>query len=117
MARDGATVQLLPSLTALPEIETDQWTAAILLLHEHEWEPLILPQLLTSDIFYLGAMGSRIVHSQRVEKLQAMGFEAAALEKISAPIGLIPSMRDPETLAVSIIAQIIDRYNRNFLAF
>jgi xanthine dehydrogenase accessory factor len=113
----GSLAFLLAAIRALPNFETDQSTAAALLLHEHEWEPPILKQLLPSKVFYLGAMGSSVVHSQRIDVLKEMGVSIAALERISAPIGLIPSMRDPETLAVSIIAQIIKRFNRDFLAF
>jgi xanthine dehydrogenase accessory factor len=113
----GAATQMLSSITALPEMETDQWTAAVLLLHEHDWETPILSRLLASDVFYLGAMGSRAVHAQRCANLLAMGLENSLLARISAPVGLIPSMRDPETLAVSVLAEMIDRYNRDFLAF
>ena len=113
----GSPAYLLSSISALPDFETDRFTAAVLLLHEHEWEPPILKQLLASDAFYLGAMGSRAVHSARRDSLREMGVSIATLERIAAPIGLIPSMRDPETLAVSIIAQIIDLFNRDFLAF
>jgi xanthine dehydrogenase accessory factor len=117
MQARGLPTHLLSSISALPDFETDRSTAAVLLLHEHEWEPAIIRQLLTSDAFYLGAMGSRAVHSARLDSLREMGVSIAALERIAAPIGLIPSMRDPETLAVSIIAQIIDQFNRDFLAF
>ena len=116
MAR-GSPAHPLLSIGALPQFETDRFTAAVLLLHEHEWEPPILVQLLASETFYVGAMGSRAVHSARLESLRELGVHNAALDRISAPVGLIPSMRDPETLAVSIIAQIIDQFNRDFLAF
>jgi xanthine dehydrogenase accessory factor len=113
----GSPAHLLSSTTALPEFETDPTTAAVLLMHEHEWEPPILKQLLSSKVFYLSAMGSRAVHAQRLDTLREMGIGADALNRITAPLGLIPSMRDPETLAVSIIAQIIDKFNKDFLAF
>ncbi len=113
----GSPAHLLSSITALREFETDPSTAAVLLLHEHEWEPQILKQLLTSQVFYLSAMGSRSVHSQRLDTLREMGIGGDAINRITAPLGLIPSMRDPETLAVSILAQIIDRFNKDFLAF
>ncbi len=113
----GSTAHLLLSISALPEFEADLTTAAVLLLHEHEWEPPILQQLLASEAFYLGAMGSRAVHAGRLDRLKEMGVRIAALERIAGPVGLIPSMRDPETLAVSIIAQIIEQFNRDFLAF
>jgi xanthine dehydrogenase accessory factor len=112
----GSTAHLLSSISALPELEADHYTAAVLLFHEHEWEVPILAQLLASKAFYLGAMGSRAVHSQRIDTLLESGTSAETLQRISAPVGLIPSMRDPETLAVSVIAQIIDRFNRDFLA-
>ena len=61
-------------------------------------------------------MGSRNTHEQRCAALLARGVDNSKLDRITAPIGVIPSMRDPETLAISVLAEVIDRYNAAFLA-
>jgi xanthine dehydrogenase accessory factor len=110
-----ANGHLLSSVSALPELVTDLWTATVLMFHDHDWEPAILDELLAGDAFYLGAMGSRKAHAARCAALNQRGRTDVELERISAPIGLIPSMRDPETLAVSALAEIVSRYNQRFL--
>src|SRR3546814_12754505 len=59
---------------------------------------------------YIGALGSRRSHSARTEMLEAAGAPAAAIRAVRSPVGLIPSTRDPSSLAVSIMAEIAEAY-------
>jgi xanthine dehydrogenase accessory factor len=97
-------------------VPLDLWTAAIFLFHDHDWEHQLLAQALNSSCFFVGAMGSHKTHAARSAALRSIGVTEEKIAHIAAPIGLIPSMRDPETLAVSILAQVIERYNEIFLA-
>lgn len=107
---------LLSSPTALPAFPADPWTGAVVLFHDHDWEPPVLAGLLAAELFHVGAMGSLKTHAARRGALRGLGVADAAIDRIAAPIGLIPSLRDPETLAVSILAEVIERYNAQFLA-
>ena len=89
----------------------DPWTAVAFFCHDHDWETALLAEVLESPAFYVGAMGSRTTHQQRKKLLEAVGVGQDAIARIVAPIGLIPSSRDPETLALSALAQIVDSYN------
>ena len=111
----GAEAKLLHPPTDAPGLALDRWTAAAMLFHDHDWEPELLAGVLASDAFFVGAMGSRKTHGERCDRLRGSGVDEVAIGRIVAPIGLIPSMRDPETLAVSVLAQVIERYNRLFL--
>ena len=62
--------------------------------------------------FYLGAMGSRKAHAARCEALAAAGVSAEEIATINAPIGLFHSSRDPETLALSALGEIIQAYQQ-----
>ncbi len=106
---------LLKTADLPADFESDAWTAAVVLFHDHDWEPRILASLLDGPAYYVGAMGSYQTHERRTEMLRAIGVGEEKIARIVAPIGLIPSMRDPETLAVSILAQVVERYNRLFL--
>ena len=56
--------------------------------------------------FYVGALGSRRTHAQRLERLAALGLAEAA-QRVRAPIGLDLGGRSAGEIAVSIVAEII----------
>jgi xanthine dehydrogenase accessory factor len=115
MASHIPEILLLTSPTIALPIEFDPWTAAIMLFHDHDWDPVLLSKILDQPCYFFGAMGSYKTHVSRCLALREMGVDADQIAKIVAPIGLIPSMRDPETLAVSILAQVVKQYNSKFL--
>ena len=71
-------------------------------------------QALSSSAFYVGAMGSRQTHALRETYLADIGVPAKERARMVAPIGLIPSTRDPATLALSTLAQVVESYHRHF---
>ncbi|MEZ5982118.1 MAG: XdhC family protein [Parvularculaceae bacterium] len=114
LSPDEATLQncagaatRLHSASALPDLPLDPWTAFVTLFHDREWETPLLKAALASDAFFVGAVGSRKTHELRVESLSASGLAPHVLEKLRAPIGLIPSTRDPSSLALSVLADIV----------
>jgi xanthine dehydrogenase accessory factor len=102
---------LLRSAGSPPALPIDSWTAIVCLFHDHEWETNLLAQALGRNSLYVGAMGSRITHARRCEALRTVGMEEAAIDRIRAPIGIIPSSRDPETLALSVLTEVVAAYN------
>ena len=60
--------------------------------------------------FYFGAMGGKRAHAFRSEALLARGITQDQLDKIRAPIGLFHSSRDPHTLALSTLGEIVSTY-------
>lgn len=91
---------------AAPDWQLDARCAVVTLFHDHAYELPLLISALQSEAFYIGAMGSKAAHKQR---LDALSQQAAELElsRIHGPIGLVPSMRDAGRLAVSVLAEII----------
>lgn len=92
---------------APPPQHDDPWTAVILMFHDHDWEVALLTQALASEAFYIGAMGSERTHALRREALTEAGVSADDIARIKGPIGLIPSMRDANLLALSSLAEIV----------
>lgn len=92
-----------------PDLPLDHHTAVVLFFHDHEWEAPILKGILQSDAFYIGAQGSKRAGEARSWELDALGVSNAQRARIVGPIGLIPSTRDPQTLAVSVLAEILHK--------
>ena len=90
------------------DLQVDPWTAIVLFLHDHEWEPPILAPALTSNAFYIGAQGSQRARDARAYELIASGVDKDDLARLRGPIGLIPSARDARLLAVSVLAEVLD---------
>jgi xanthine dehydrogenase accessory factor len=72
----------------------------------------VLAQALRLPVAYVGAMGSRSTHADRLVRLQQEGLTDAELARLSSPIGLDLGARTPEETAISIAAEIIaQRWN------
>lgn len=87
--------------------EADPHTAVVLFFHDHDLEPEILQAALAGPAFYIGAQGSRRAAATRRARLISLGLSEETCQRLRGPIGLIPSTRDPRTLAVSVLAEIL----------
>ncbi len=90
----------------------DPWTAIVLLYHDHEWERPLLHWALGTPAFLIGAQGGARTRAQRLEQLAGDGFGADDLARITSPIGLIPRTREPLVLALSVLSEIVGRYEQ-----
>ncbi len=80
------------------------------LFHGREWEEHLLPQALALPAFYTGAIGSRRTHTARLAALAAAGVAPERIKALRGHIGLIPATRDPATLALSVLGEIVADY-------
>ena len=96
-------------LTAqLEEGRIDARTVICLLTHDPKFDvPLLEIALRVPDIAYVGAMGSRRTHEDRMARLREIGLGEDELARLSSPIGLDLGARTPEETAVSIASEII----------
>ncbi len=77
------------------------------LTHDAKFDVPAIVAALATDVGYIGAMGSRRTHADRVARLVEAGADVAGLARIRAAIGLDLGARTPEETAVSICAEII----------
>lgn len=94
----------------------DQWTAVVLLFHDHEWERAILDWALASNAFYIGAMGGRRAREDRQTLLSNAGHSPKQIARMHSPIGLIRSAREPGLLALAILSEVCQAYEDNRIA-
>jgi xanthine dehydrogenase accessory factor len=81
--------------------------AVCVLTHDHKFDVPAITAALETNAGYIGAMGSRRTHTDRIARLRKEGVGDAELERVLAPIGLDLGARTPEETAVSICAEII----------
>jgi xanthine dehydrogenase accessory factor len=72
----------------------------------------VLQKVLRDEPAYVGVIASRKRFDQVRETLIACGIARAALEKVCAPAGLDIGARAPEEVALSVMAQIVERLRK-----
>ncbi len=86
----------------------DRRTALCVLTHDPKFDvPLLEVALRLPEVGYIGAMGSRRTHDDRIARLREAGVTDAEIARMSSPIGLDLGARTPEETAVSIAAEMI----------
>ena len=85
----------------------DAQTVVCVLTHDPKFDVPVLEVALRSPARYVGAMGSRRTHANRVQRLIAAGVGPEEMTRLSSPIGLDLGARSPEETAVSILADVI----------
>jgi xanthine dehydrogenase accessory factor len=91
----------------LAGVEVDARTVICVLTHDPKFDVPVLEVALRTPAGYIGAMGSRRTHDDRLERLRAIGMTEAELARLRSPIGLDLGARTPEETAVSIAAELI----------
>ena len=87
--------------------EVDGRTAIAVLTHDPKFDVPVLEVALRSPAGYIGVMGSRNTHEDRLERLREAGLTDEEISRMRSPIGLDLGARTPEETAVSIAAELI----------
>jgi xanthine dehydrogenase accessory factor len=87
--------------------QVDARTVICVLTHDPKFDVPLLEEALKTDAGYIGAMGSRRTHDDRLARLREEGVPEDALARLASPIGLDIGARTPEETAVSIAAEIV----------
>jgi xanthine dehydrogenase accessory factor len=86
----------------------DRRTVICVLTHDPKFDvPVLELALRLPEVAYVGAMGSRRTHDDRLARLREAGLTDEELVRLSSPIGLDLGARTPEETAVSIAAEIV----------
>jgi xanthine dehydrogenase accessory factor len=90
----------------------DQRTAVCVLTHDPKFDIPLLETAMSLDLAYVGAMGSRRSHLQRVHDLLNTGVRPERIAQLHSPIGLDLGAVTPAEVAVSITAELIASRSR-----
>jgi xanthine dehydrogenase accessory factor len=91
----------------LEQQHVDPRTVIAVLTHDPKFDVPALTVALRTDAGYVGAMGSRRTHEDRLVRLKEAGLTDDALSRLHSPIGLDLGARTPEETAISIAAEIV----------
>jgi xanthine dehydrogenase accessory factor len=91
----------------LEGISTDARTVICVLTHDPKFDVPLLEIALRRPAVYIGAMGSRRTHEDRLARLREIGMTQEELARLRSPIGLDLGARTPEETAVAIAAELI----------
>jgi xanthine dehydrogenase accessory factor len=91
----------------LETAKVEKRTALIVLTHDVKFDVPLLRVALRTNAGYIGAMGSRRTHANRLQALREAGVSEADLARVHAPVGLDIGARTPEETAISIAAEIV----------
>ncbi len=81
----------------------------VIVTRGHLHDQTVLAQALRTQAAYVGMIGSRTKRETIYHNLRRQGFNDADLARVSSPIGLAIGARTPEEIAVSIVAELIQR--------
>jgi xanthine dehydrogenase accessory factor len=91
----------------LPELDLGRHDFIVVLSHDPKLDDPALQVSLSSNARYIGALGSRRTHIDRLKRLKEFGLSDEQLARIHAPIGLPLGGRSTGEIAVSIMAEIL----------
>jgi len=98
VVRAGHPTQVIPGLGL------DARSAVVLMTHNYTKDLEALRLLLPSAAGYLGLMGSRARGAKLLEELSAENIQADT--RLHTPVGLDLGARDPEVIALAVLAEI-----------
>jgi len=91
----------------LASTAVDQRTVICVLTHDPKFDVPVLEVALRRPAAYIGAMGSRRTHDDRLARLREAGMTEDEIARLRSPIGLDLGARTPEETAVSVAAELI----------
>lgn len=90
------------------EQANDKFTAIVTLSHDPRVDDMALMEALTTNAFYVGAMGSKRTTAARLERLKQLDLSQSQINKLRAPIGLPIGSKTPAEIAISITGDLIN---------
>jgi xanthine dehydrogenase accessory factor len=91
----------------LSSAPVDSRTVICVLTHDPKFDVPALKVAVGTRAAYIGAMGSRRTHEDRVLRLKEAGLGDDEIARVHSPIGLDLGARTPEETAISIAAEIV----------
>jgi len=107
--READSVMLCPAVEALPQIHLDSRTVAVVMNHHFESDRDTLAALTQVGLPYVGLLGPKRRREKLLNAVKSSGIEIsdAFVKSLYGPAGLDIGAKDPEQIALSIMAEIL----------
>jgi len=110
----GPEVKLLGGMPddVVRESAADAHSVIITLTHDPRIDDMALMEALTTDAWYVGALGSQRTTRKRLERLRQLNLSDEQINRLHAPVGLNIGSKTPVEIAVAIMAQLTQLRNQ-----
>ena len=108
---NGISYHRGPAETVFKALRPDLWTAIVVTAHDTDLVEIILKTAFQGPIGYLGAVGSISRRATQVGRLVASGVTASLADQLRMPVGLAGMGKAPSEVAISIMAELMQRYS------
>ncbi|GAB3684302.1 XdhC family protein [Salinisphaera aquimarina] len=105
-----------PLRSALRDLQLDASCAVYTLTHDMDDDHSVLIKALASEAFAIGALGSRSKSFERQALLRDAGIDADRMARLNTPAGLNIGAREPHEIALSVLAELVERRPRETAA-
>lgn len=91
----------------LAKMDLNPATSIAVLTHDPKFDEPTLKVVLSHQVGYVGAIGSRKTNEERALRLQQQGLTREQIQQIHGPIGLNIGATTPEEMALAIMAEVV----------
>lgn len=91
---------------AVRRFGSDAYSIVITLTHDPRIDDMALMEALTTEAFYVGALGSQRTSAARRQRLQQLDLPPEAIGRLHAPVGLSIGSKRPPEIAIAILAEL-----------
>jgi xanthine dehydrogenase accessory factor len=91
----------------LKDLPMDGSTYVVILTHDPKFDDPTITAALRGQPRYIGAIGSKKTHRDRVARLVKAGVDPNEIERVHAPIGLDLGAQTAEETALAILSQMV----------
>lgn len=98
---------------AVTAFKPDPHSVIVTVSHDPKLDDMALMTALTSDAFYVGAVGSAKTSADRRTRLiEQLGMKPADVARLHGPVGLSIGSRTPPEIALALLAELVAQRNR-----
>jgi len=85
---------------------SDKHSVVITLTHDPRIDDMALMEALTTQAWYVGALGSQKTTEMRLARLRALELSEQQIQRLHAPVGIDIGSKTPIEIAISIMAEL-----------